>query len=127
MGIRGITIVWFILASTVFSTVLSPKTCRPPLPIDWFISEFQSPPKFSQNITNMATAASAALASFVNKTLAHTSDVDAVSVVVAGPWGVVDEHHIGKLKANDSSDHRTVDGNSIYRVASMSKVQPPAS
>jgi hypothetical protein len=122
MGVRGIIIVWSVLVSSVLSSILSPKTCRPPLPIDWFISQYQHLPSFSQNLTDRAKAASAALGTYIDIALSHVSDIDAVSVVVAGPWGPVTEHHVGKLKANDSSDHRIVNGDSIYRIASISKV-----
>jgi CubicO group peptidase (beta-lactamase class C family) len=49
--------------------------------------------------------------------------IDAVSVVVGGPWSVVYEHHVGKLRSNDSSDTRTVNGDSIYRIGSITKAK----
>jgi len=124
MGIRSIAIASYFLVSTVFTTtILQPKTCRAPLPVEWFISEFQSLPTFSKNITDMTADASETLASVVNATFTNIPGIDAMSVVVAAPWGV-SEYHIGKLKANDSTDSRIVDGNSIYRVGSMTKVRP---
>lgn len=125
MGIRSIAIVSYFLLSPIFATtILQPKTCRAPLPVEWFISEFQSLPTFSKNITDMTANASETLASVVNATFTNIPGINAMSVVVAAPWGVVSEHHIGKLKANDSTDSRIVDGNSIYRVGSMTKVRP---
>ena len=113
---------WCAMFNYSFGTVLKPQSCRPSLPSDWFISQFQELPTFSENLTQFAKAAYFNLTSFINYTVGTVGGVDAVSVVVAGPWGVVAEHNVGKLRANDSADETIVNGNSIYRIASISKV-----
>src|SRR5437667_11058618 len=77
------------------------------------IAHFQTPPKFSQNLIQRASVASANFAAFVDKTVSQVAGIGAVLVVVivAAPWGIITEHHSGKasistavmLKANDSS------------------------
>ena len=116
-----IGLAWSIVISVVLAaTVLEPTTCRPALPVDWFIRKAQNSPCFSEALSHSLQIASANLSAIVD--LMPSKKVDAVSVVVAGPWGRVVEHHVGKLRSNDSCDDRTVDGDSIYRIASISKV-----
>lgn len=116
--------VWILLNIAIpavwGATVLEPVTCRPALPVDWFIREARTTPTLSQVLVGDLNAAATNLSSIVDLML--SDQVDAVSVVVAGPWGHVAEYNVGKLRSNDSSDLRTVDIDSIYRIASISKV-----
>jgi len=115
-------IVIFFLISGVFSKIFEPTTCRPPLPFEWFISNTQSPPLFSQGLTKAFAAASANLSAIIDETISFVAGVDAISMVVAAPWGIVAEHNVGKLRSNDTFDTRKVDGQSAYRIGSVSKV-----
>ena len=116
-----IAIICSILVTGVFSGAIIPKSCRPPLPIDWFIRHAQTAPKFSdylrQNFSEAATLIAAGAQKAINESLA-----DALSIVVGAPWGIVAEYHVGSLRSNDTSDERIVNGNSAYRIGSVSKV-----
>jgi len=113
-----------ILSNVISGEVVTAKSCRPSLPVEWFIHNAKtiSMECFSQDLQKKFLAASNQTASAINTALTKLTDIDAISVVVAGPWGHVSDHHVGKLRFNDTADHRTVDGDSIYRIASISKV-----
>lgn len=113
-----------ILSNVISGTLVTSKSCRPSLPVEWFIHNAKSISMgcFSQDLQNKFLAASNETAAAINTVLTKLTDIDTISVVVAGPWGHVSDHHVGKLRFNDTADHRTVDGDSIYRIASISKV-----
>lgn len=122
-----LVIVFFI--SGVFSRIFEPTTCRPPLPFEWFISQTQSEPLFSQSLNKTFAAASTNLSAIIDETFSLVAGIDAISMVVAGPWGIIAEHNVGKLRSNDTFDTRKVNGESAYRIGSVSKVihpKPPA-
>jgi len=108
--------------------LITGQTCRPSLPIDWFIEQAQSPPLFSQilqeEFKNATELTDTNLANLVNSS---AFDVSALSIVVAGPWGKVYETNLGVLRANDTVHDMPPDGDSIYRIACISKVPPPQS
>jgi hypothetical protein len=110
-----------VLSTSALSAVISPTTCRPPLPIDWFISQAQTLPEFSATLTTAFNTASGSLYKFIDTLFTTELNVDAISTVVAGPWGIVAEHYVGPLRSNDTTDHRIVQGDSSYRIASLSK------
>ena len=112
----------FFLISGVFSKIFERTTCRPPLPFEWFISQTQSPPLFSRSLTKTFAAASANLSVIIDEAISLVAGIDAISMVVAAPWGIVAEHNVGKLRSNDTFDTRKVDGESAYRIGSVSKV-----
>jgi hypothetical protein len=114
-------------ATGVLSTLIQPTTCRPPLPIDWFISQAQTLPEFSDALTTAAKTASLSVSKYIDSIFSTEANVDAISVVVSAPWGIVSEHYVGPLRSNDTADPRMVNGESIYRVASLSKVLPLSS
>jgi hypothetical protein len=116
-----------VLATGVLSTLIPPTTCRPPLPIDWFISQAQTLPDFSDSLTTAAKNASVSLSKYIDSIFSTEANIDAISVVVSGPWGIVTEHYVGPLRSNDTADPRMVNGESSYRVASLSKVLVPSS
>ena len=119
-----IAVMCSVLTTGVLSGVIVPTSCRPPLPIDWFIRHAQTVPHFSdslqQNFTDAASRVAVGAQVAINNSLA-----DALSVVVGAPWGIVAEYHIGSLRSNDTSDERTVNGDSAYRIGSVSKVCCP--
>jgi hypothetical protein len=116
-------VIFCVLHSTeVCSKIVPPTTCRPPLPVDWYIARHQGFSGFSQQARYNINVASLELASFVNQTISDIPGIDASSLIVAGPWGKVFEQNLGKLRSNDTSDTRIVNGDSIYRIASVSKV-----
>lgn len=51
-----------------------------------------------------------------------TGDIDSVAIAVVTPQGSLVEAFHGPLKANDTSSNRQVDRNSMYRIASVSKL-----
>jgi hypothetical protein len=104
----------------VSASVNVPKSCRPALPVDWFIAQAQNLPALSQSLTNNITATSKSFTADIENAISSGAfGVDELSVVVAGPWGPVFEYNYGKLRSNASG---TVNGDSIYRIASISKV-----
>jgi hypothetical protein len=116
-------LIWGSFASIVMSGSIVPaRTCHPSLPIDWFIRNAQSMPPFSEFWNSSLASASAKLSAIIDSNRFYSSGMEAVSVVVSAPWGIVYEHHVGKLRNNDSSDHRIVNGDSIYRIGSITKV-----
>jgi hypothetical protein len=118
-------LVWCITTCSVHSqefhypTLIVPRSCRPPLPVDWFINNAQTKPNFSRSVTDGLDAASKAFTTYLNSQL---TGVEVMSVVVAAPWGIVSEFNYGKLRMNDTKETKNVSGDSIYRVASVSKV-----
>lgn len=111
--------------SVAFSgSIVPPGACRPPLPVDWFINQAQSLPHFSDFLNTSFKNASSTLSYIIDSAMSTSRNIEAVSVVVGGPWGIVYEHHSGRLRSNDSSDKRLVDTNSIYRIGSITKVKP---
>src|ERR1700737_1434394 len=128
MSLEGRTLTLFFVMWSTFAiramcgTIVAPSACRPPLPVDWFIHQFQRGPHLSETLNNSLANASATLSGIIDSTISGTGE--SMSITVAGPWGLVFEHHVGKLRGNDSSDTRQVDGDSIYRIASITKVIP---
>lgn len=121
-------LVLLFLIRGVLAKIFEPTTCRPPLPFEWFISQTQSQPLFSQSLTKAFAAASANLSAAIDEKFSLVAGIDAISMVVAAPWGIVAEHNVGKLRSNDTFDTRKVDGESAYRIGSVSKVfhsKPP--
>jgi hypothetical protein len=118
---------WSILfgSQVLEAAFISVETCRPPLPYEWFINVTQTPPQFSVELMESAAGAAANLSLLINETLSTTGDIDSVSLVVGAPWGILTEHHVGNLKFNETSDDTAVNGSSIYRIASLSKVLRP--
>jgi hypothetical protein len=118
-------LLWSIATSSVHSqefhypTLITPKSCRPPLAIDWFINNAQTKPNFSRSVTDRLNDASKDFTAYLNSQL---SGIEALSVVVAAPWGIVSEFNYGKLRMNDTKDTKNVSGDGLYRVASVSKV-----
>lgn len=47
---------------------------------------------------------------------------DAISVVVGTPWGPISELNLGNLQSNTSVNNQIVNSQSLYRVASTTKV-----
>ena len=116
-------LLWTLLIQGVMSgTIIKPKSCRPPLPVDWFINHSQSIPHLSESFHKRLDNASASLSAIIDSTLSRDGNFDSVSIVVGAPWGTIFEHHVGKLRANDSSDTRTVDSDSMFRIGSITKV-----
>jgi hypothetical protein len=122
-AIQRVIFLWGILSTSVLSAVISPTTCRPPLPIDWFISQAETLPEFSATLTTAFNTASGSLYKLIDTVFTTELNVDAISTVVSGPWGIVAEHYVGPLRSNDTTDHRIVQGDSSYRIASLSKVR----
>jgi hypothetical protein len=102
-----------------YPTLITPKSCRSPLAIDWFINNAQIKPNFSKSVTDGLSAASSNLTAYLTSQL---TGIDELSVVVNAPWGTISEFNYGKLRMNDTKDTRNVSGDSVYRVASVSKV-----
>jgi hypothetical protein len=118
------------LAQTLISLCAGVKIitnrCDPPLPMPWFLSHAQSLSlsSFSQGLQETFRVAGEKFSRSTEEILNGAGQkISAASVAVAGPWGHVLDYNTGKLRSNDSKDSRTVDGNSIYRIASMSKVR----
>jgi CubicO group peptidase (beta-lactamase class C family) len=111
--------------SVVLASVIVPKSCRPALPVDWFIAQAQNLPALSQSLSDNITATSKIFKADIEKGISDGAlGVDVLSIVVAGPWGPVFEYNYGKLRSNAAD---TVNGDSIYRIASISKVHIYAS
>ena len=109
------------------AVIVPARSCRPSLPVNWFIhqgktlslSSFSPDLQYKfHNATNRTNLA-------IQTVLDQIPDIDTISIVVAGPWGHVSDHHVGKLRFNETKDTRVVDGDSIYRIASISKVSHP--
>lgn len=103
---------------TVQSTIPlpNPPQCRPPLPVILLSSAQTSGPSF--------TAAAAALDAMLSERAAQP-DIDALSVALVAPSGVVFEKHYGVLRANETAsgvEPSTPNGKSLYRIASISKM-----
>lgn len=111
-------------ASIQAGTILAPKSCRPPLPTDWFLNNYQTPPSLSSELHAKFTNTSVYLSAIIDATLQQFGNIESVSIMVGSPWGPVFEHNNGKLKRNDSDDEREVESNSMYRIGSISKVIP---
>jgi hypothetical protein len=119
-----ILLLWtFLIQSVLAGEILTLKSCRPPLPIDWFINHFQSiPPHLSDSFYKNLDNATASLSAIINSTVVGYGNVDSVSLIVGTPWGEIFDHHVGKLRANDTSDTRTVNSDSMFRIGSITKV-----
>jgi hypothetical protein len=113
-----------LLANLISAKVIPARSCRPSLPVQWFVHQSQelSLSNFSpelqlkfNNLTNLSHAG-------VQQILQEQPDLNALSVVVAGPWGHVLDAHGGTLRVNDSHYPGVLNGDSIYRIASISKV-----
>lgn len=110
---------WSVIISSATSASLKTATsCRPALPVDWFISRAKSPSSLSQFVNNSIATASANFTTFIEREIPGTT---ALSVIVAAPWGPIFTYNYGKLRQNDTSNPATVDGDSIYRLGTMSK------
>src|SRR5579859_7681015 len=117
-----LTVLSSFLSNVLSGTLLVPTSCRPPLPINWFINTFQSQPSFSADLTAKFANASASLSAIIGSTLSQLNNTESVSVMVGSPWGTVYEHNNGKLRRNDTDDERMVDHTSMYRIGSITKV-----
>jgi hypothetical protein len=116
-------LLWTFLIQRVMSgTIIQPKSCRPPLPVAWFINHSQSIPHLSESFHKRLDNASASLSAIIDSTLSRDGNLDSVSIVVGAPWGTIFKHHGGKLRANDTSDTRTVNSDSMFRIGSITKV-----
>src|SRR5208282_5504420 len=122
-----IVALWGAIAALVQSqaglpTINTPLSCRAPLPIEWFINNTQNASVLSPWATSTLAAASKNLSSYIQSQL---SVGDAVSVLIGSPWGTVSEMNFGKIRSNTTADNRTVNSQSLYRVASTTKVYSP--
>jgi hypothetical protein len=100
-------------------TINTPLSCRAPLPIEWFMNNTQSASNLPSSITGSLAAASKSLSSYI-ESIFTTSD--AISVIVGTPWGPISELNFGNLRNNTTGNNQTVNSQSLYRVASTTKV-----
>jgi len=115
---------WSAIAAVVRSqgglpTINTPLSCRAPLPIEWFINNTQSVSKLSSSTTVSLAAASKNLSSYIESIFTAG---DALSLIVGTPWGSISELNFGNVRSNTTSNNQTVNSQSLYRVASTTKV-----
>jgi len=119
--------IWLVWTSVFISSATSaslktPTSCRPALPVDWFLAQAKSPSSFSQSLNNSIATSSANFTAFIKQGISSgTAGISALSVVVAAPWGPIFTYNYGKVRQNDTSSAAEVDGDSIYRLGTMSK------
>lgn len=92
------------------------EVCKPPS-----ANIFATSPPRSNN--GLIAKASKDIDQYLAKRTAK-SDIDSLAIAVVTPGGIVFERGYGVLKANESNveDQKPVDSNSIYRLASISKM-----
>src|SRR5271170_7160201 len=100
-------------------TINTPLSCRAPLPIEWFINNAQTASTLSPSVSRTLTVASKNLSSYIQSQLPVG---DTASVIIGTPWGPISEINFGKLRSNTTGDNQTVNSQSLYRVASTTKV-----
>jgi CubicO group peptidase (beta-lactamase class C family) len=61
------------------------------------------------------------LDAFLSKRVSHP-DIDSLSIAVVTPYGMIFERGYGVLKANETVSQKPVSRNSIYRIASITKM-----
>ncbi|KAG8896802.1 hypothetical protein FRB99_008644 [Tulasnella sp. 403] len=99
-----------------FNKPNNPFACWPPLPpVTRFVPPSHSDPEF--------VLASAALDASLSIRTA-LDDIDSLAISIVTPTGVVFERTYGALKANETSPEKRgrPDGNTLYRIASISKM-----
>ena len=115
-----------ILSNTISAKIITARSCRPSLPVDWFVHESQSlslssfSPALQLKFQNATNLSAQSLPNALKE-----PGLNAITVAVAGPWGTVFEGSVGTLRFNDSNYPGKLDGDSIYRIASISKVVLP--
>ncbi|KAF9454094.1 beta-lactamase/transpeptidase-like protein [Macrolepiota fuliginosa MF-IS2] len=67
------------------------------------------------------TKSSKKLHAYLSERTSH-SDIDSLSIAIVTPSGTVFEHSYGVLKANETVSERPISSNSIYRIASITKM-----
>jgi len=117
-------VVWSAIATLVWCqgglpTINTPLSCRAPLPIEWFINNTQSASNLSSSLTGSLDAASKNLSSYIESIF---TTGDAISVIIGTPWGPISELNFGNLRSNTTGNNQTVNSQSLYRVASTTKV-----
>jgi hypothetical protein len=120
-----ILVFWSVIATVAraqggLPTINTPLSCRAPLPIEWFINNMQSGSKLPPSTKSSLAAASKTLSSYI-ESLFTTGDT--ISVVVGAPWGPILELNLGNLRNNATDYSQTVNSQSLYRVASTTKVR----
>jgi len=100
-------------------TINTPLSCRAPLPIEWFINNTHTASALSPWASGTLAAASKNLSSYIESQLMVG---DTASVIIGTPWGSISEMNFGKLRSNTTGDNQTVNSQSLYRVASTTKV-----
>lgn len=123
--ITYVLVFWSVIAKVVrcqggLPTINTPLSCRAPLPIEWFINNMQSGSNLPSSTNTSLAAASKNLSSYV-ESLFTTGDT--ISVVVGTPWGPISELNFGNLRSNATGYNQTVTSQSLYRVASTTKVR----
>jgi len=107
-----------ILSNTISAKIITARTCRPSLPVDWFVHESQS--------LSLSSFSPALQLKFQNATnLSAQSLPSALKEPGLNAITVVFEGSVGTLRFNDSNYPGKLDGDSIYRIASISKVVLP--
>jgi hypothetical protein len=116
---------WSVIATIAycqggFPTINTPSSCRAPLPIEWFINNTQTASALSVWASSSLATASKNLSSYIQSQLMVG---DTASVIIGTPWGPISEMNFGKLRSNTTGDNQTVNSQSLYRVASTTKVR----
>lgn len=111
-----LTVLWYGHTQKTASTDVAYNLCNPPKPN--LLGLY--PPPASDNEFFFP---SQTLHGYLS-TLAHKSDIDSLAVAVVTPAGTVFEHGYGSLRANETDPSRRgqVNQDSIYRIASVTKV-----
>lgn len=122
--VTSFLVMWSAIAALVrcqggLPTINTPLSCRAPLPIEWFINNTQSASNISSSVMDSLAAASKNLSSYIESIFTIG---DAISVVVGTPWGPISELNFGNLRSNTSGNNQIVNSQSLYRVASTTKV-----
>src|SRR5271154_5966350 len=115
---------WSVIATIAYCqgglpTINTPLSCRAPLPIEWFINNTQTASALSLWASSSLATASKNLSSYIQSQLMAG---DTASVIIGTPWGPISEMNFGKLRSNTTGDNQTVNSQSLYRVASTTKV-----
>jgi len=121
---KVLLVLWSAIAAVVrcqggLPTINAPFSCRAPLPIDWFVNNTRSASGLPSSVTSSISGASKNLSSYIESIFTVG---DTISVLVGTPWGPISELNFGNLRSNTTGDNQTVTSQSLYRVASTTKV-----